>query len=72
MKSTLINEIAEELSEKYGNTVANRKAEIKAILRDNQDEIKNEIEELGSKEYAEVSVLLNQYCMIDEEFSAGQ
>ena len=72
MKLSLICEIAEELSEKYGDTVANRKAEIKAILKDKQDEVKEEIEALGSKEDAELYVLLNHYCMLDEEFSAGQ
>lgn len=72
MKSSLVSEIAEELSIKYGSTVAERKAEIKAILKENKNEIKDELEEVGSKEYAELSVLLNHYCMIGEEFSAGQ
>lgn len=72
MKSSLVSEIAEELSLKYGKSVASRKAEIKAILRDRQDEVKEEKEVLGSKEEAELYVLLNHYCMVDEEFSAGQ
>ncbi len=72
MKSSLISEIATELSEKYGNTVAARKAEIKSVLQDNKNEIKDETESLGSKQDAEIYVLLNHYCMIGEEFTTGQ
>jgi len=71
MKSSLVSEIAIELSDKYGNTVANRKAEIKALLKENQDEIKSDTKVLGGKENAEIYTLLNHYCMIEEEFSAG-
>lgn len=72
MKKSLISEIAEELSERYGDTVANRKAEINAVLKNRKEEVKEETESLGSKDEAELYVLLNYYCMNDEEFSAGQ